>query len=222
MLRRAAIVLGILAVLSIGTTARAQPGRTPPGGPVPPPATYVPPPTYAPPPTQMRTDRYGMAIAGVDALAAGLVLLGTIVLVGSIVDGGDSGGDGDSAGLGVAMMIGGVGVYAFGPAFVHTRHKNNSGAWKSVGLRLGLPMLGGLLGAAMDSGETCDANGYCYDDDGDDVGGSLAGLGMLAAMIIDWGVLAKVRVPVAQPQYYPYAAPMAGGGGGTIGLAGAF
>jgi len=214
MLRRAVVVTGILAVLSFATTARAQPGNTPPGGPVPvpPPATYVPPPTYAPP-AATHTERYGTSIAAMDALAGGLVMIGALVFVSGAI-----GGDEDTAGVGAVLMIGGSAVYAFGPAYIHTRHDNTSSAWKSVGLRLGLPMVGALIGSALDQ-ETCDQDGYCYND-GDETAGQLAGLGSLAAILIDWVVLAKVQVPTPAP-YYPYAAPTAGGGG-TFGLAGAF
>jgi len=213
MLRRAVVVTGILAVLSFAGTARAQPGNTPPGGAVPPPATYLPPPTYAPP-AATHTERYGTSVAAMDALAAGLVLVGALVLIGAAFGDGDE----DTAGVGVVMMVGGVGVYTFGPAYIHTRHDNTSSAWKSIALRVGLPALGGLLGSALDQ-ETCDEYGYCYSDD--ETAGQLSSLGILAAMVIDWGVLAKVQVPATTAPYYPYAAPTAGGGG-TFGLADAF
>lgn len=210
--------LGILAALAFcATTAHAQPGNTPPGGsPPPPPPTYGPAPVYAPPPpvTGTHTVRYGTTIAGVDALAGGLFLLGTIVLLGEVVS--DEGGDDDNAYLGVGMMIGGVGVYTFGPAYVHSKKGNDRGAWKSVGLRVGLPLLGLALGEAM-RGEECDEYG-CYDGD-DDASASLFSLGILSAMVIDWAVLAKVDRPNAA--YYPYATATTGGGG-VAGLAGSF
>lgn len=208
--------LGILAALAFcATTAHAQPGNTPPAGSPPPPPTYGPAPVYAPPPpvTGTHTVRYGTTIAGVDALAGGLFLLGTIVLLGEAFD---ESGDDDNAYLGVGMMIGGMGVYAFGPAYVHSKKGNQSGAWKSVGLRFGLPLLGLTLGQAMSTQE-CDEYG-CYDD-GDDAAGSLFGLGILTAMVIDWAVLAKVDRPNAA--YYPYASATSGGGG-VAGLAGSF
>lgn len=203
--------LGILVVVCLTATAHAQPGNTPPAGP-PPPATYVPPAAPYGAPVQTRTDSYPLSIVGVDALAGALVMIGAIALVSGAID-----GDEDSAGVGVALMIGGGGVYAFGPAYVHVKHKNNSSAWKSVALRLGLPMLGGMLGNALDE-QTCDEYG-CYDSGGEKAS-SLASVGMLSAMVIDWAILAKHQVPV-QPAYYPYAAPTYGGGG-TIGLGGAF
>ncbi len=204
------------------TMARAQPGNTPPGGAPPPPSVYVPP-TVGTAPT--RTERYGTKIATVDALAGGLVMVGALVLVAGFAasyddsEGGGSDGEGTFL-LGLGMMIGGVGVYAFGPAYVHVKHDNSSSAWKSVALRLGLPALGGMIGEAM-SRTTCDAQGYCYENN-DGAGGALSSLGIVAAMVIDWTVLAKHQVPQTPPSYYPYAAPVATGRGGTLGIAGAF
>ncbi len=209
--------LGILAALCVcgaTTIAHAQPGNTPPAGP-PPPATYVPPPMSPTGPAPATTTvRYGTTIAGVDALAAGLFLVGALVVVGGVVE--SDQGDEGQIGAGVILMVAGGAVWSFGPAYVHSTKHNNSSAWKSVALRLGLPMLGGMIGSAMTT-ETCEG-GYCYEEDN---AASFTGIGMITAMVLDWSVLAKVNVPVQQPAYYPYASATSGGGG-VAGIAGAF
>jgi hypothetical protein len=205
-MRLAAIVL---VVCSLASAARAQPGQTPPA----PPAPY----SYQPPPQPQpatRTERYGTTIALVDGLSMAAVVIGAVIFVGSVVEDDDSSGS-DGA-LGAAIMIGGgVSMFVGGP-YVHYRKGNSSGAWQSLGLRIGLPLVGSLIGVAMqdecaDNGEPCD----------DETGGSLGGIGFLAAMAIEGFVLAKREVAVTYAYPTPYVAP-APGGGLTLGLGGRF
>ncbi len=177
----------VICLCAATTIAHAQPGKT----------QSEAPPTV----TTTTTVRYWTRIAAVDALGAGVGLLGTLLLVGGAI-----GGDEDAFLGGAILLIAGSAVYAFGPAFVHAGEDNPGSAWKSVALRLGLPALGGLIGSAIT-------------EDEDNIP-ALVGLGSTAAMVLDWAVLAKKTVTVQQPAYYPYVtvAP----GGAAAGLTGAF
>jgi len=207
-MRPAAAVAVTVALLLGVSPALAQPSQTPP---VQQPYQYVPPPGQ-PGPTD--THRYGTKIALVDGLSFGAMMIGVVVLVTSLTEYDNGGDDGDAA-LGVALMIGGAGGYLFGGPLVHSSQGNTSGAWKSFGLRLGLPLVGGLIGEAMRKQE-CNGD-YCTESSGP--GDSLSGIGVLSAMVIDWFVLAKVERPAAG--YVPYATTTANGGA-AFGLAGTF
>jgi hypothetical protein len=217
------VALGVCSILVFGLCAldrpaAAQPGNTPPTTQPPPPpptTTTVPPPyTYGVAPTT-RTERYGMKIAAVDGLAFGAMVVGAIVLVAGAIDNDEEG----SIALGAVLMIGGAVTYVVGPPLVHSNKGNSSSAWKSLALRLGLPALGGILGSTMQrtecSGDVCSSSN-------DDIAGSLSGIGVLAAMVIDWTLLSKRTVTVhAPPPYAPYAA-VGKDGQMTFGLAGSF
>jgi hypothetical protein len=81
-------------------------------------------------------------------------------------------------------------IYVAGPAAVHVAHGNSRAAWKSVGLRLGLPALGAMAGVAVMAAADCE--GIFCAPIGIVYGG---GLGMASAMIVDWAFLAKKTEP---------------------------
>jgi hypothetical protein len=201
---RGLVALAVSVTVMLGVSpALAQPGRTPPGPP--PPASYTP---VAPtsPMAMRRTKRYGAKIAAVDGLSAALVVVGTVVLVSAILS---EDGGGQALG-GFALMVGGSLGLVFGSPIVHWREGNETGALKSLALRVGIPLVGGLLGNAWD--DRCQRDGG--DDCHDNPWSALTGLAFLGAVAVDWFLLAKVEVDVT-----PYAAP-APYGGATIGVAG--
>jgi hypothetical protein len=201
----AAVTVALLLGVS---PALAQPSRTPP---VPAPYQVQPAPWQPPPLGATETHRYGSKIALADGLSFGAMLVGVVVLVSNIDDSND---EGDAA-LGAALMIGGAAGYAFGGPLIHSSEGNRSGAWKSFALRVGLPLLGSAIGEAMRE-QQCGPD-YCTENTGPS--GSLGGVGVVTAMVVDWFVLARVERPVYG--YAPYAAT-GRDGGVTVGLAGAF
>jgi hypothetical protein len=213
------VALGVCLVLcALSAPTHAQPGNTPPAGTASPPPPTVPPAyTYGTAPTT-RTERYGMKVAAVDGLAFGAMMVGAIVLVAGIAEDSVDEDDGTVA-LGVALMIGGAITYVVGGPLVHNSKRNTSSAWKSLALRLGLPALGGMIGSAMHreecSGDVCSSSN-------DDLAGSLSGLGVLAAMVIDWTVLSHHTVTVQAPVGYAPYAGVTREGGVTFGLTRSF
>ena len=204
-MKPAAVWVAVALLLGV-TPALAQPSRT---APVPPPYQYQPAPWQQPPPGATETHRYGTKVALADGLSFGAMLVGVVILASSFDD-----GDDDGAAVGVVLMIGGAGGYVFGGPLVHNSEGNTSGAWKSLGLRLGLPLLGGAIGAAMRDRE-CGPD-YCYENEGP--GDSLAGIGVITAMVVDWFLVAQVERPV---RYAPYATTGADGDF-AFGVAGSF
>lgn len=110
---------------------------------------------------------------------------------------------------------GALAIVAAGP-IVHGLHHDGTGAVESVALRVGLPLLGAMLGSAS-YGKSC------YDGCGDtnfsyEVMGGIAGA--VTAMIIDDGFLAHER-PQPKPSWTPVLVPTRNGGA-TVGLGGTF
>jgi hypothetical protein len=207
-MRRLAAVVAVAAVLGV-SPALAQPSRTPPVDPTPAaPAPYA----YAPGPLaeSTHTERYGTTIALVDGASFLAIIVGAIVFAGAVTTSCDdcSGEDDGDAALGVILMVGGVGGYYLGGPLVHNSKGNSSGAWKSLGARVLLPLAGSLIAAGADDPDTSDA------------AASLSAVGVLGAMVLDWFVFAKreVRDP---PTWGPYARSISGGGG-VVGLGGTF
>jgi hypothetical protein len=205
-MRRLAAVVAVAAVLGV-SPALAQPSRTPPAdtAPVAPaPYAYQP----GPMPETTHTERYGTTIALVDGASFLAIIVGAVLFVGAVgEDCEDCVGDDDGdAALGVILMVGGVGGYYLGGPLVHNSKGNSSGAWKSLGARVLLPLAGSLIAAGG--------------DEHGDAAASLSGLGILAAMTLDWFVFAKREVRT-QPTWGPYAKSLSGGGG-VVGLGGTF
>ncbi|MCA9678234.1 MAG: hypothetical protein KC464_24620, partial [Myxococcales bacterium] len=152
-------------------------------------------------PAPTRTRRYGLTVAAVDAACMGTAFLGAIILVGEAL--GDDGG-GSDADLGAVMLFGGAAGMFVGAPLVHRSQGNVKGAWRSLGLRLGLPLAGSLIGAAIDRGRA--QSGVVTSEH---TAGNLGAAGMIAALVIDWTVLAEVTEPLPVA---PYVAPVRGGG----------
>jgi hypothetical protein len=197
---RLAAAVAVASVLGV-SPALAQPSRTAPAAPAP--YAYQPGPGYG---YETTTERYGTTIALVDGASFLAIILGAMLVIGSeeCIDCPDDGDDSDVA-LGAILMIGGVGGYYLGGPLVHNSKGNSSGAWKSLGARVLLPLAGSLIAAGS--------------DDNDDEAASLTGVGILGAMVLDWFVFAKREV--RGPSYGPYARSLSGGGG-VVGLGGTF
>jgi hypothetical protein len=205
---RLVAAVAAVALLPGVSPALAQPSVTPP---VPAPYQYQPAPWQQPGPTE--THRYGSTIALVDGLSFGAMLVGAIMFASGINSGEDNE---DDAATGALLMIGGMAGYALGGPIVHGTKGNRSGAWTSFALRLGLPMVGAAIGESMH--DTRCQGDYCYEEDNGE-GASLAGVGIVTAMVVDWFVLAKVQRPTHA--YVPYATT-GRDGDVTVGLAGSF
>jgi hypothetical protein len=161
-------------------------------------------------------ESYRLQIVAADGLAAGLFILGA-------TQHGDSGQP-------IALL--GTAGFAFGGPIVHLYHHRSKRAAQSLGLRLGLPVFGGLVGWYVGPRQQCyyaDAGGApplfppgggCGDS------GSIAGavLGVLAgavtASIVDTAVLAKPDEVAPAQSWSPTvtAAP----GAWSLGVRGAF
>jgi hypothetical protein len=105
-----------------------------------------------------------------------------------------------------------VGTYALGAPLVHAVHGRTGHAFASLGMRLGFPLLGAMLGEGLHTEPKC--GGYyddCYDEGPSDeaVIGALLGIG--AAMIVDSAYLARGDQPRAQPQWSPTLRASQGG-----------
>jgi hypothetical protein len=172
--------------------------------PMPPPSTTLPVvPIYAPPPA--RGDWYGWQVFAVDggvlAASLGCVLISK-----------------DAS----CVVVAGWG-YALGGPVVHKLHGGWGRTFGSVGLRLGVPLLGALVG--MNSGGCSPSGGegdYCgLEAAAGAAGGAL--VGMAAAILID-GLWAWEDAPApAPPPHWSVAPTMSlGRASAGIGLAGSF
>jgi hypothetical protein len=109
-----------------------------------------------------------------------------------------------------------LGIYTVGSPIVHMVHDNGGRAAGSLALRLGLPVLGGMIGVG--AADCSDSGGECWDEVGGLVLGGLAGI--TAAVVIDDFVLAR-EVRPAPRSWSPTVAPTPGGGM-SLGVAGTF
>ena len=88
-----------------------------------------------------------------------------------------------------------VGVYFLGAPAVHMYHHHYARAAASLALRVGLPLLGVMIGSSLGKGQ---CSQYC-DNDSDLAGAVFGGMaGVLAASLIDIGYLSRGET-VAQP-----------------------
>lgn len=176
-------VLGCLVWLSTVTvTANAQPAplQPPTASPDSPPPPLVPPgmaplaaaPAPAPVTTEPVTVDYRWQIALTDLASIGLVFSGTKP----------------------GPTIGAL-VYVLGGPVIHGSNDEGGRTALSLGMRLGLPLIGAVGGAKLISARTS-----CAQDDIDCDDGALAGaflgfsLGVLSAMILDTALLARPHV----------------------------
>lgn len=98
----------------------------------------------------------------------------------------------------VLLVMAGVDVYALGAPIVHLANRRYATALKSFGLRMGLPMLGAMIGGKVAPSEQtlCDGETSC-DSQGSSAGVAIGALlGATAAVILDAKYLAKKRVTV--------------------------
>jgi hypothetical protein len=190
-MRRSSVVITVAIFLAAQASAQAQTIYSPPGASLGAEAQATPDP-------KVEVVRYGNDIAKVDAAAGGLFLgaLMTLPACFSSYDG---------CRLSLGLLAGSAGTYALGPAIVHLSEGEPLRAGASLGLRIGLP----LLGAAAFPDSNGDQSGL----------GFLVGLS--GAIAIDWFVLAKkTRTHKRGPRWTPTA--MAAEGGAAVGLAGSF
>jgi hypothetical protein len=150
---------------------------------------------------------YGWQVMAADAtaVAAGA---GTALVV-------DAAG-GDPSSVGTAVFAGG---YLLGGPTVHALQGRYGHAAGSLALRVGGPLLFGLVGHHLDTSDTSDTG-----DDGDDLGESArigVALGTAAALLLDWSSLSWAPVATSrQARLVPTAT--AGDGRVALGLAGHF
>ncbi len=93
--------------------------------------------------------------------------------------------DGGPQAVGVLSL----GLYLLGGPGVHLSHGRGKAAIKSLALRVGLPLVAGVVGCGLDNGN----NGEFGCAGGAGVGGLL---GIAGAMVLDWKVLSRGRVAV--------------------------
>ncbi len=184
--------LPLLILALAASSAHAEPpGLTP---------LAVPVPLPAPVPVEVPDSSYRIQTALADAAAVGLVIAA------SKAQNGDQ--------LGTAA----VGMYALGGPAVHLFNHHPGRAAASLALRIGLPMLGALIGGSIGQ---CSSN--CGEDDYSGLAGALLGMltGAVVASAIDIGYLSRGETAMAQPAG---VSPAFSAGGGTmrLGFGGAF
>ena len=103
-----------------------------------------------------------------------------------------------SGGAGGLAIDAAIGTYVAGPALVHLYHHHPGRALASVALRVGLPLIGGYLGASSvnTSSPDCDECG---------IGAAILGglVGMIAASAFDIGYLSRGETAAVQPSTPP-------------------
>jgi hypothetical protein len=209
-----AAVAAVLALVMLPRLVAAQPGEPPPHDPSeypqPDPAQY-PPPEYPqqypqqPAPVQpaygwpvrveqvpvahQETKWYGWKIALSDVAAIGAIMLADLGY-----DSTENGGPQGGKDVGLILVTLGAGAWwTLGTPILHLAEKNLPGAAQSVALRLGAPLIGVLIGAALD--------GPASTDDPHATAGFLIGVGL--ASVIDALVIAnkkETRTSFVTPQ----------------------
>jgi len=136
----------------------------------------------------------------------------------------------DAAAVGLLFVAGGaktvqlipvaLGTYFLGAPVIHLVHHRPGRAAASLALRVGLPILGAMIGAKTYH-SSCSPHDVECDDVGPEVNEVLGVLGgALAASVIDTAFLAKGDEAPARPAWSPTVA--AGRQGFSVGLAGSF
>lgn len=196
---RAAVVAAALLAPSVAVAE--PPGMTPAGTPGPPGMT---PETVPAQPVDQGTPSYRGWTLGADAVAVGLMVVAV---------------DHEDEGLAMLSLV----TYAFGAPLVHLAKKRPERALASVGLRVGLPILGAMIGEGMHKDSYC--NNYDYYETCDEEGPSEEAalgvvVGIVAASAIDSIYLARGERPKPQPQWSPTVRSTSGGF--ALGVAGRF
>ena len=190
--------LAALALLSCASTARAQSAEKPSQ-----PARATPqaaPSAGEPSAPREVTNWYGWQTLTTDAAALTFLLSGAAMS--------DS-----SDGTAEAFAITSAATFVFGGPIVHATHENWGRAFGSLGLRVGAPVAGAFLGAALENcsgGDFCGASGAAV--------GFLAGIG--AAIAIDAAALARETVQEEEPALTPVVST--GKNGSWVGISGRF
>jgi hypothetical protein len=152
----------------------------------------------------------------------------TLIVDGAWIVGASASGAGNQAGLAAAFVVSG---YVVAPPIVHFAHGEIGRGFADLGIRVGAPLVLGLVGFAALSGQPSPGN----DGIGPGAVGAIlgSGLGMLVAVVLDASVLAyrtvdeedalrsaprrHARVPVTMT---PFLAPRREGGA-VLGVSGA-
>jgi hypothetical protein len=181
----------LVVALSVSIAAAEPPGATP---------VYSPPgmtPVFEPPAPALEAGyRFQTALA--DGAAVGLFMLGA---------------SSNSSGLADA----GLGTYLLGAPIIHLSHNRPGRAAGSLALRLGLPIIGVMVG--IKSHHSCPNNDICDEGPGAEAVVGLLG-GVVAASVIDTAFLAKGDDAPARPSWSPSVTANQHGFG--LGVAGAF
>jgi hypothetical protein len=185
-----------LALLSFASTARAQSAEKPSS------AARVAP-QAAPPAVESSAPRPVTYWYGWQTLTSDAAALTFAVTAGAVSGSGD--------GAAEAFAYTSAATYVFGGPILHAAHENWGRALGSLGLRLGAPIVGAILGAGL---EDCSGGDSCS---GAAVG-FVAGLG--AAIAIDAAVLA--REPVREGQLAVIPVVSTGKNGSWVGVSGRF
>jgi hypothetical protein len=152
----------------------------------------------------------------------------TLIVDGAWIAGASASGAGNQAGLAAAFVVSG---YVVAPPIVHFAHGEIGRGFADLGIRVGAPLVLGLVGFAAFSGQSSPGNdGIAPGAVGAILG---SGLGMLAAVALDASVLAyrtvgdedalrtaprrHARLPVTMT---PFLAPRREGGA-VLGVSGA-
>jgi len=200
-------LLPIAAILLTSSIAAAQaPGQT---------MVFVPdeePP--AAPALPVETVSYRKQVMLVDGLSVAAIAIGPLVA--------QRGGEGGS----VSLL--GVAGYIVGAPIVHLAHGRGGAAFKSLGLRTALPMLGALAGFKLGPndvvcGQSEGPDGHSGGCPGGSFSGAIGGLliGSIAAAAIDAKYLARYERQGSAPTWSASLAPVRGGGM-TVGVSGGF
>jgi hypothetical protein len=171
----------------------------------------------AAPALQQETVSYRKQILVADGLSVAAIALGPVLAR-----------DTDSGGR-LAML--GVAGYMFGAPLVHLAHGRGGAAFKSLGLRTALPMLGALAGFKLGPNDlVCAQSSESFDGGhggGSCPGGSISGaiggllIGSIAAAAIDAKYLAHYETMRTAPTWSASMQPVRGGGM-TVGVSGGF
>lgn len=203
-------ILPVLAILMTSSIAAAQaPGQT---------LEYVPAETHDEPiAAQTETVSYRKQVLLADGLSVAAIALGPVLAR-------DSDGGGRLALLGVAG-------YMLGAPLVHLAHGRGGAAFKSLGLRTALPMLGALAGFKVGPNDlVCAQTAQSYEGGhgggscpGGSITGALGGLliGSIAAAAIDAKYLARYETTRTAPTWSASVHHVRGGGM-TVGVSGGF
>lgn len=201
-------ILPVAAILLSSSLAAAQaPGQT---------LEYVPDdePITAPA-LALETVSYRKQVLLADGLSVAAIALGPVLAR-------------DGSGGKLAML--GVAGYVFGAPLVHLAHGRGGAAFKSLGLRTALPMLGAIAGFKLgpndlmcgqsESSETGHGGGGCP---GGSISGAIGGLliGSIAAAAIDSKYLARYETMRTAPTWSAGVQHVRGGGM-TVGVSGGF